>query len=99
MMNTLIAPVPLWNHNVIVEAMKQIGVVEQNQVVQRASVRDDDHRPGRTPSSRCARKSSSRSASVSWSGAFYSLSTACAWKRVSSWRRRRTCVSVNAPVR
>jgi hypothetical protein len=45
------------NHRPKIAFRREFGVVEQNQVVEWTSVGDDDHRPGRTPSSRCACRS------------------------------------------
>ena len=52
------------NEHVAVEPMKEVALVEKNQVMERAAVRDNDHGPRRMPRARWTARSSSRSASV-----------------------------------
>jgi hypothetical protein len=52
------------NQNIRVQALKDLSLFEKDQVVQRTTVRDNDHQSRRIPTSRWAARSSSKSASL-----------------------------------
>jgi hypothetical protein len=88
-----------WNEHAPVQPMKEEGLFEEYQVVERAAICDDDHCSRMRPSSRCAARSRSTSSSVYLSGTRCSLRRACTSNRDSKPRSRRTWFSDNAPVR
>ncbi len=52
----------LRHQDLAVEALKKIDLFQQDRVVKRPAIGHDDHRLGKMPRSRCAARSSSRSA-------------------------------------